>query len=336
MNNPNGVRCTKLGIGASPSQDTFKCIGGNAYFNCTVRFDQIPTFNSSIYVSNSGRIFQRVDVNNSLNVISTDEINFSLQSNRTTDPTTGTIALQLNDTNGITLNRAVVNNQTFNSIGLMTAEAGMNVWGDLNFQHSSGIKETLNGVDYDLDIRNGDTDRAINFIIGTIGSTPELSLSEAKVKINSNLEITQETISTVDQIQFLNTDTGGEFAFYFGSVGTGTDKLAVSPGGILVNGDIEYTGSLVPSSDKRLKKDIKELDQKKAVELVKYIVPKTYHFIDNRQEGKSCVGFIANDFMETKKMPKEWQNIVKEGKDGYLNLTTQSPRQFYGVLYRTH
>ena len=51
---------------------------------------------------------------------------------------------------------------------------------------------------------------------------------------------------------------------------------------------------------------------------MKYIKPKTYNFIDNRQQGKSCVGFIANDFMETKKMPDEWQNVVKEGKDGYL------------------
>ena len=70
------------------------------------------------------------------------------------------------------MNRATTVNQTLNIIALATAEAGMNVWGDLNFQHSSGIKETLNGVDYDLDIRNGDTDRAINFIIGTIEAHP--------------------------------------------------------------------------------------------------------------------------------------------------------------------
>ena len=74
-----------------------------------------------------------------------------------------------------------------------------------------------------------------------------------------------------------------------------------------------------PSSDERLNKDIKELD-KKAVDLVKYIVPKTYHFIDDRQQGKSCCGFIANDFMNAKKMPKEWQNIVKEGTEGYLKF----------------
>ena len=96
------------------------------------------------------------------------------------------------------------------------------MWGDLNFQHSSGIKETLNGVDYGLDIRNGDTDRANNFIIGTVGSTPELSLSEAKVKMN-NLEITQETIiATCEQILFLNTDAGEVFS-YFGDTTAGNE-----------------------------------------------------------------------------------------------------------------
>ena len=67
------------------------------------------------------------------------------------------------------MNRPVVNNQTFNSIGNIMAEASLNVWGELFFQHSSSIKETLDGSDYDLDIRNGDTDRAINLIVGTIG-----------------------------------------------------------------------------------------------------------------------------------------------------------------------
>ena len=93
----------------------------------------------------NARIFQRAGASNSLNVISTAQLNFSLQSDRTTDPTTGTIALQLDDTNGITRNRAVTHNQTFTSIGNITAEASLNVWGDLLFQHSSGIKETLNG-----------------------------------------------------------------------------------------------------------------------------------------------------------------------------------------------
>ena len=77
---------------------------------------------------------------------------------------------------------------------------------------------------------------------------------------------------------------------------------------------------MIPSSDKRLKKDIKEINSKKAVDLVKYIKPKTYHFVDDRLQGKSCCGFIANDFMESKKMLNKWQNLVKEGTDGYLKF----------------
>ena len=306
-----------VGIGRAYNFSYHLTVGGVSNFNET-RVENDATFLGQQLLSTDGRIFQRADVNNSLNVISTEEINFSLQTDRTTDPTTGTICLQLNDTNGITLNRAVTNNLTFNSIGNIVGEADVVSWGRFMFQNSSELKEVLDGQ-YKLFVRNGDTLGDINLTVGLESSTPEYKITDGKVKMN-NLEITQETISTVDQIQFLNTDAGGEYAFYFGSVSVSNDVFSISPGGILVNGDIEYTGSLIPSSDKRLKKDIKELNQKMAVELVKYIVPKTYRFIDDRQQGKSCVGFIANDFMETKKMPDEWQNIVKEGKDGYLKF----------------
>ena len=191
-----------VGIGRHHNFSYHLTAGGISNFN-EVRVENDATFLGQQLLSTHGNIFQRADANNSLNVISTEEINFSLQTDRTTDPTTGTIAVQSNDTNGITLNRAVVNNLTFNSIGKITAEADLDVWGSILFQHSSAIYENLNGSDYDLILRNGDTDRAIHFIIGTIGSTPELSLREAKVKINNNLEITQETIiATYEQIQF--------------------------------------------------------------------------------------------------------------------------------------
>ena len=96
---------------------------------------------------------------------------------------------------------------------------------------------------------------------------------------------------------------------------------SLNDGGIDVIGDISYTGSIGPSSDQRLKKDIKEIDCKKAVELVKYIVPKTYKFIDAEKYGdRSCCGFIASDMMDYKGFPKEWSNIVREGRDGYLRF----------------
>ena len=57
------------------------------------------------------KVFQRADANNSLSMWK--EISFSLQTDRTLDPTMGSIALQLNDSpSTITMNRATTMNQT--------------------------------------------------------------------------------------------------------------------------------------------------------------------------------------------------------------------------------
>ena len=228
-------------------------------------------------LNTKNRVFQRADANNSLNIIGEKEINF-------------------------------------NVLGLATAEAGMNVWGDLNFQHSSGIKETLNGVDYGLDIRNGDTDRANNFIIGTVGSTPELSLSEAKVKM-INLEITQETIiATYEQIQFVNTDASGEIFFYFGDTTAGNEVLEISPGGVYIDGTFGY------SSDFSIKENIKEISSKKCYEIIKYVKPKTFNFTHlNKEKNKvNHLGFIAQDVEQV--MPSEWEGIITTDNKGHKRL----------------
>ena len=141
----------RMGVGANPVLGFHLTVGGTSQFGW-VRINQNLTAVGTYWVDTNGRLFRRADDSNSLNVASTGQIKFSLQSDRATDPTRGTIAVQLDDTSGITIYRAVVNNQTFNSIGNITAEANLNVWGGLLFQHSSGIKETLNGSDYDLDI----------------------------------------------------------------------------------------------------------------------------------------------------------------------------------------
>ena len=312
--NGNGVYCLSLGIGAIQGANKLNVSGGNANFGGTSSFQNTSTFNGDIYVNSSGRIFQRADANNSLNIISTEEINFSLQP-RTIDPTTGTIALQLNDTNGIALNRAVVNNLTFNSIGNIVGESDVISWGRFMFQKSSELKEVLD-TQYKLYIRNGDTAGEMNLTIGLESSTPEIQLTEGKVNLLGNLEITHDDITGQQRVLINNPDDNGWIRLSNNNLST----LDATTTGVDVYGDLSYTGSLIPSSDKRLKKDIKEVDSKKAVDLIKYIKPKTYHFIDDRQQGKSCVGFIANDFMETKKMPDEWQNVVKEGKDGYLKF----------------
>ena len=303
----NGCYCLSLGIGAIQGANKLNVSGGNSNFGGTATFQDTSTFNADINVNNSGRIFQRADANSSLNVISTNEINFSLQSNRADDPTTGSIALQLNDNPaGITMNRAVVNNQTFNSIGNITAEANLNVWGDLLFQHSSGIKETLNGSDYDLDIRNGDTDRAINLIVGAFGSTPEVSISEANVNLLGHLDITHSTVSTSERVKMDNPDADG---LIFNSI-NGANILEVSSTGVYVNGTLDN------SSDGRLKEDIKEVNSKTFFDMVKYIKPKEFKYIDRDEKH---IGFIADDVLNSK-MPKEWYNIVHKGSEGYLRM----------------
>ena len=120
----------------------------------------------------------------------------------------------------------------------------------------------------------------------------------------------------IDQIFFRNPDTNGPTIIEIGT----KNVFEVNDGGIDVIGDISYTGSICPSSDKRLKEDIKEIKRNKAVELVKYIVPKTYKFVDKEKYGdNNHCGFVANDFI-TDKMPNECGNIVREGRDGYLRF----------------
>ena len=213
------------------------------------------------------------------------------------------------------MNRAVVNNQTFNSIGNITtfnsignitAEANLNVWGEILFQNSSGIKETLNGSDYDLDIRNGDTDRAINLIVGAIGSTPEISIQEAKVNMLGHLDFTHSTVSTSERVKMDNPDADG---LIFNSI-NGANILEVSSTGVYVNGTLDN------SSDVRLKENIKEVNNKTFVDMVKYIKPKEFKYIDKDEKH---IGLIADDVLNSK-MPKHWYNIVHKGSEGYLRM----------------
>ena len=310
----------QVGIGRQYNSSYFLTVGGTRNFNEARVENNLNLLGEQLLNSNA-RIFQRADAFNSLNVISTAQINCSLQSDRTTDPTTGTIAIQLDDTNGITINRAVTNNQTFNSIGNITAEASLNVWGDLLFQHSSGIKETLNGSDYDLDIRNGDTDRATNLRIGAIGSTPELSLSEAKVTLLGNLEITHVDVSGSQRVLINNPDTDG----FIRLSNNNLSRLDATNSGVDVCGVFTTTGNadiggnvtcvaLTETSDAIFKENVKEVNTKECYKAVKYIKPKTYNFIKDENK-KSNLGFIADDIKDAK-MPKEWDNILYYNDDG--------------------
>ena len=278
------VYCNNLGIGAIAGGATRLNVagGGSSNFSGDCSFNgSNNTFQNNILISSRGRIYQQANANFSLNHIATIEQNFCIQSNRSADPTSSDIFINLNDTNGITLNKPTVFNDTVNTIGKLTSEG-----------------------DFDVDI-------------GATG-TPEFRVLGSSVNFFEKASITHTQLAgPIDQIFFRNPDTNGDTIIEIGT----KNVLTVNDGGIDVIGDISYTGSIGPSSDQRLKKDIKEINCKKAVELVKYIVPKTYKFIDEEKYGdRSCCGFIANDMMDYKGFPKEWSNIVREGRDGYLRF----------------
>ena len=147
--------------------------------------------------------------------------------------------------------------------------------------------------------------------------TPEFRVLGNSVNFYEKFSITHTQLAgPIEQIFSRNPDTNGETITEIGT----KNVLAVNDGGIDVIDDISYTVSIGPSSDKRLKQDIRETNSKKAVELVKYIVPKAYKCIDKVKYGdRSHCGFIANDFLADK-VPSEWNNLVREGRDGYLTF----------------
>ena len=318
--NGNGVYCLSLGIGVIQGSNKLNVSGGNSNFGGTASFQNTSTFNGDIYVNNSGRIFQRADANNSLNVISTEEINFSLQSNRTTDPTTATIALQLNDTNGITLNRAVTNNLTFNSIGNIVGEADVVSWGRFMFQNSSEFKEVLDGQ-YKLFVRNGDTLGDINLTVGLEASTPEIKLTDGKVTLVGQLEITNTDVSGQQRVLINNPDNDGLIRLSnnnlsrLDATNTGVDVYGVftTTSNADIGGNVTCV-ALTETSDAKLKENIKEIDTKECYKAVKYIKPKTYNFIKD-EDKKSNLGFIADD-IKNAKMPSEWDNIIYYNEEG--------------------
>ena len=308
-----------VGIGRQYNFSYHLTVGGISNFNET-RVENDATFLGQQLLSTDGRIFQRADANNSLNVISTEEINFSLQSDRTTDPTTGTIALQLNDTNGITITRAVTNNQTFNSIGNIVGEADVISWGRFMFQNSSELKEVLD-TQYKLYIRNGDTAGEMNLTIGLESSTPEIQLSDGKVNILGNLEITHVDVSGQQRVLINNPDTDGFIRLSnnnlsrLDATNTGVDVYGffTTTNNADIGGTLTCT-ALIETSDYKLKENIKEVNIKDCYSVVKYIKPKTFNFVKD-EDKKSNLGFIADD-VKNAKLPPEWNNVIFYNDDG--------------------
>ena len=319
--NGNGCYCLSLGIGAIQGGNKLNVAGGNSNFGGTATFQNTSTFNNNVHINSSGRLFQRADANNSLNIISTNEINFSLQSNRSTDPTTSSIALQLNDNPaGITMNRAVTNNLTFNSIGNIVGEADIISWGRFMFQNSSEFKEVLD-TQYRLYIRNSDALGDINLTVGLEASTPEIQLTDGKVNLLGNLEITHTDVSGSQRVFINNPDDNGWIRFN----NNGLSRLDITTTGVDVYGLFTTTNNadiggnvtcvaLTETSDAKLKENIKEINTKECSKAVKFIKPKTYNLIKDESK-KSNLGMIADDIRDAK-LPPEWDNIIYYNEEG--------------------
>ena len=141
------------------------------------------------------------------------------------------IYINLNTSNGITLNKATIFNDTVNTIGKLTSEG-----------------------DFDVDI-------------GATG-TPEFRVLGSSVNFFEKARITHTQLAgPIDQIFFRNPDTNGQTIIEIGT----KNVFEVNDGGIDVIGDISYSGGIGPSSDKRLKENIKEINTKKAADLEKNI-----------------------------------------------------------------
>ena len=71
------------------------------------------------------------------------------------------------------------------------------------------MREVLNGSDYDFEVRNGDTDRQIRFIVGTVGSTPEMAINDDSVSLFGNLDITHSDVLGSQRVKMDNLDSDG-------------------------------------------------------------------------------------------------------------------------------
>ena len=176
-----GVYCLNLGIGVIAGSNRLSVGGGNSNFGGTSSFQAASTFNNSILVSGGARIYQQANANNSLNIISLTEQNSSLQSNRNTDPAQSDIYINLNTSNGITLNKATTCNETVDIIGKLTCEG-----------------------DFDVDI-------------GATG-TPEFRVLGSSVNFFERFSITHtEIIGAVHQIFLRSPDADGQTIIEIGT-----------------------------------------------------------------------------------------------------------------------
>ena len=188
------------------------------------------------------------------------------------------------------------------------------------FQNSSELKEVLD-TQYKLYVRNGDALGEINLTVGLESSTPEIQLTDGKVNLLGNLEITHTDVSGSQRVLINNPDMDG----FIRLSNNNLSRLDATNSGVDVYGFFTTTNNadiggnltcvaLTETSDSKLNENITEVNTKECYKTVKYIKPKTYNFIDDENK-KSHIGFVADDIKDAK-MPSEWDNIIYYNDDG--------------------
>ena len=87
-----------------------------------------------------------------------------------------------------------------------------------------------------------------------------------------------------------------------------------------VNGNIKYSGSLISSSDRRIKNHINDINDSKALNMIRNLQPKTYNYINYREKGNSTViGYIAQEVADV--IPDA---VIKTNKDVVPSIYSQA------------
>ena len=102
-----------------------------------------------------------------------------------------------------------------------------------------------------------------------------------------------------------------------------TNRLGISNAGVDVCGVLTGNNAavfthtltcsaLIETSDKKLKGNIKEVNDKECYRVVNYIRPKTFNLTSDETK-RPDTGPIADDFKDIK-MPSEWDNVLFENE----------------------
>jgi len=214
------------------------------------------------------------------------------------------------------------------------------------FQIKTSLKDTYDNS-YSLTLNNG------NVGIGTIN--PVYKLHVIGTTLIQNL-IVENTLTLATDIPHIDRRNKGRMLFrgnndtfiIGGTDAYGSTNVAVSFGRIsdtatifqiYQNGNYTAAGSYQTWSDSRIKKEIEDINDDNALQMLLTIEPKTYKYIDGNRSKERVYGFIAQQVrgvipeavtLINNIIPNIYKNCICENKRVYVAL----PEEVLGSLIR--